>query len=53
MFLLDFKRMVYLFVLCTNLSPTLIIVSTPHVSSVNDVENFETYPCGIDLYKSF
>lgn len=54
MFDLDFRRMVYLFVLCATLFPnSYYSVNSRHLNFVNDIENFETYPWVIYLYEAF
>lgn len=49
---LDFKRTIYLFILCTTLFPkSYYSVSPRHSSFVDDIENFKNYRWGINMYE--
>lgn len=49
---LNFKRIVNLFVLCTTFFPTSYYnVLSQYLSFLNNIENFENYPWGVDAYE--
>lgn len=53
MFDFNFKRIVYLFIMCyTFLFPNSYYSANPqHLSFVDDIEHFKTYTWGMDVYR--